>query len=271
MSAVEQRYLARDMDRPVLLEAPGGQAAVYTHRHPTAGRANQDCAAVYCSDEGHWAALVADGVGGGRGGGQASALAIEAVTSNIRDAKPGGFRPALLDGLEAANEQVLAMRLGAGATFAGATIVDGALRSYHVGDCMILVVGQRGRVKLHTVAHSPVGYGFASGYLDESEAMFAPYRHLILNMLGSPELRIEVGVPQPLAARDTVLVASDGLFDNLFVYEIIDLIRKGPLDLAAAALAEACRRRMVGEDSEDEESALPSKPDDLAFVLFRRR
>ena len=67
-----------------------------------------------------------------------------------------------------------------------------------------------------------------------------------------------------LAAKDTLVIASDGLFDNLQIDEIVNIIRIGPLDKAAENLARTCRARMT-EFSETR----PHKPDDLGFILFR--
>jgi len=135
-----------------------------------------------------------------------------------------------------------------------------------VGDSMILVVGQRGKIKLQTVSHSPVGYAVESGLLDEAEAMHHEDRHLVSNMLGMTDMRIEVGSAIELAARDTLLLASDGLFDNLHVHEIVERIRKGPLAQVMQDLAAQCRGRMQAATD-----GQPSKPDDLTFVAFRCR
>jgi len=91
-------------------------------------------------------------------------------------------------------------------------------------------------------------------------------RHVVSNVLGTADMRIEVGSPIKLAARDTLLIATDGLFDNLHMEEIIERARKGPLPQLVRGLAEICRQRMV-HPLEDH----PSKPDDLTFIAFRRR
>ena len=77
-------------------------------------------------------------------------------------------------------------------------------------------------------------------------------------------MRIEIGSRTALAIRDTVLLASDGLFDNLHFEEIIAYIRKGPLPEAAQRIVDHARKRM-----EDPGDGMPSKPDDLTFVIFR--
>jgi serine/threonine protein phosphatase PrpC len=67
-----------------------------------------------------------------------------------------------------------------------------------------------------------------------------------------------------LAARDTVLLATDGLLDNLTLREIIEQIRVGPLRRVVQTLAETCRQRMREARADH-----PSKPDDVTFLLFR--
>ena len=62
------------------------------------------------------------------------------------------------------------------------------------------------------------------------------------------------------------MLASDGLFDNLQIDEIVERIRRGPLDRAARRLAHDGRERMVNPAP-----GQPSKHDDLTFVAFRLR
>jgi len=162
-----------------------------------------------------------------------------------------------------ANRAVSALR-GAATTLAvtelGANRVS---RSYHAGDTPALVVSGRGAVKLKTVDHSPVGYAVEAGVIAEEDAIHHQYRHVISNFLGSPDMRIEVNAPLRMAARDRLLIASDGLFDNLHLNEIVEIIRKGQLLTAARRLVRLCRERM-----ETPRAGLPSKPDDLSFVLW---
>jgi serine/threonine protein phosphatase PrpC len=82
-------------------------------------------------------------------------------------------------------------------------------------------------------------------------------------MVGSSEMRIEIGPHVRLRPRDSLLLGTDGVFDNLSVPEVVELIRKGPIDLRCKELVDACLARMTTP-----EPGLPSKPDDLAIVLF---
>ena len=210
---------------------------------------------------------MADGMGGAACGAAASRVTIESLQKVLKDARPSefGYREAILNGIDAANNQIISLAVGAGSTVATVEIFNNTLRPYHVGDSQIVVVGQRGKVKLQTISHSPVGYAVEAGMLDEHEALHHDDRHVISNYLGYPEMRIEIGPSIPLSRYDTVLVASDGLTDNLQLPEKIEIIRKGKLNKISKELVTLCNRRMNKEDP-----GHPSKPDDVSFVLFRR-
>ncbi len=253
-----------NMDAEALLDVAGGQAAVYSARGPDKESPNEDGAAVLPVDARAAALVVADGLGGQPGGQNATDLALRALRDALGGAGRETLRHAILDGIESANRAILELGIGAATTLAAVEIADGWLRPYHVGDSAILVVGQRGKLKLQTVSHSPVGYAVESGLLDEHEAMQHAERHLVSNLVGAPDMRIEVGSPLRLARRDTVLLATDGLLDNLALGEIVELIRRGPLAQAARALASVGGGRMRSPAPGE-----PSKPDDLTFVLFR--
>jgi serine/threonine protein phosphatase PrpC len=246
-----------------------GTVAMYTAASPCRDSEldNEDAAAVLEVDRDRVVLAVADGLGGHPGGQAASSLALEALGTCVAAAAVDDdipLRAAVLDGFENANHAVSAMGTGAATTLAAVEIDGTVVRPYHAGDSMILAVGQRGRRKLQTVSHSPVGYLVASGLLDESEAIHHEDRHLVSNIVGTPDMRIEVGPALRLRPRDTVVLASDGLFDNLHLDEIVECVRKGSLEQVARVLAEAARRRMA-DDAGDH----PSKPDDLTFLVFR--
>jgi serine/threonine protein phosphatase PrpC len=260
-------YLDCNMSEADMFAIGNGHAVVFSARCPGKTTANEDAAAVLPYGPAACALVVADGMGGERAGSEAAALAVRAMRSALSEAEREEWmlRTAIMNGIERANQAVLELGVGAGTTLAAVEVQDGAVRPYHVGDSTILLVGQRGKVKLQTIAHSPVGFAVEAGVLDESEAMHHEDRHLVSNMLGVADMRIEVGSARRLAPRDTLLVASDGLSDNLHKDEIVQRIRVGPLGDVAQRLARDARRRM-DEPVEGE----PSKPDDLTFVGFRR-
>jgi serine/threonine protein phosphatase PrpC len=259
--------LGQEMPRPRVLAFAGGSAACYSTPCPGAGARNEDGLALLPLDHERGVLAVADGLGGQPGGDRAARIALECLADSVRRAAAGkGYlRESILDGIEEANREVRALGIGAGTTLALVEIRGEALRAYHVGDSEILVVGQRGRVRYRSVPHSPVGYGVEAGLIDRREALGHEERYLLSNLVGSPEMRIEIGPVMRLRPRDVVLLATDGLHDNLHDGEVVELVRKGPLGRSAAGLVERGGSRMTCPSQGE-----PSKPDDLSFILFRR-
>ena len=259
-------FADENMAEPRILRFAGGRAAVFSSRAPDKDGPNEDAAGLLVTNGEGGALVVADGLGGQPGGENASKITIECLRTALEqaDAAEPSVRSAILDGVERANERVLRLGIGAATTMAAVELSRGLLRPYHVGDSAILVVGQRGKVKLQTMAHSPVGYAIEAGLLDEREALHHDQRHEISNAVGAADMRIEVGSALRLAPHDTALLATDGLLDNLNPAEIVEIVRAGPLEQVARTLVRRCAQRMRSPTD-----GHPSKPDDLTFVLYR--
>jgi serine/threonine protein phosphatase PrpC len=254
------------MQAPEVVPFLDGHAAVVSLSAPDREGVNEDAAALIPYDERSGLLVVADGAGGTRGGGEAARLVVENLVRAIESAADGlpPLRAAVLNALERANAEIADLGTGAATTVVIMQVCERELRPYHAGDSICLVVGQRGRVRHKNIPHGPVGYAVEAGLLDSRQAMVHEERHLVSNFVGREDMRIEVGPRFASRVLDTVLVASDGLSDNLYTEEIVERIRKGPLDRTATALLEACRSRMRGTSVK-----APGKPDDLTFILFR--
>jgi len=245
-----------------------GQVAAATIGDHHKNGPNEDSAAIIPVNDEFLLLLVADGVGGMVGARRASNLTVETIRKSVKsiDETTGSrLRTAILDGIEAANQKILDLGTGSASTLALAEIGPGYVRTYHVGDSILLICGQRGRLKLMTTPHSPVGFAMEAGLLDESEALQHAELNLIFNVLGSADMRIEIGSELPMSAYDTLLVASDGLTDNVMQDETIRAIRSGPLDDGLRQLTELTQGRMANDDDDGK----PSKPDDYTVILFR--
>lgn len=244
----------------------GGRLSLVCAVAPSREGPNQDALGVLPVGDGAGVVVVADGAGGMPDGDRAARIAVEAIASRLEGIDPDEpvLRAAILDGIEDANRTIVEERSGAASTLEVLEIRDGTVRAYHIGDSSTLVVGGRGKLKYQTVPHSPVGYAVEAGLVERQEALFHEDLHLVSNLLGTPEMHIEMGPLLPLAPRDTVLVSSDGLTDNLHRDEIAGIIRKGPLADASKRLAALAAARMGDGDGSD-----PSKEDDLTVVLFR--
>ena len=244
-----------------------GQVAVSTIGDHDKNGPNEDSAAIIPVNEQYLVLAVADGVGGMVGARKASNLTVECIRNSVRniDETTGSkLRSAILDGIETANQKILELGTGSASTLALAEIGPGYVRTYHVGDSILMVCGQRGRLKLVTTPHSPVGFAMEAGLLDESEALQHAELNLIFNVLGSADMRIEIGSELPLSTYDTLLLASDGLTDNVMQDEMITAISSGAIDLGIQQLTDLAQHRMANADD-----GKPSKPDDFTLMLFR--
>jgi serine/threonine protein phosphatase PrpC len=170
-----------------------------------------------------------------------------------------------MNGIEAANSAVLGLANGSATTLTVITIEGLVARSYQVGDSEAIILGQRGVIKLQTTPHSPTGFAVEAGFLDQRAALLHDERHLVSNFIGTTDMRIDVGATLELRPRDTVLLASDGLMDNVHVDEIVECVRKGSLPDAASSVEKLAHRRMHAP-----KAGQPSKPDDLSLILFRK-
>ncbi|MEM7138374.1 MAG: protein phosphatase 2C domain-containing protein [Myxococcota bacterium] len=246
----------------------GGEAAVVSARKPEREGPNEDAAALISVGEDAGVAVVSDGAGGHPGGADAAAIAVRAVCDAVAavgdDAQR--LREAIINGFESADQAISSKGTGAAATLAVVEIQGDTMRTYHAGDSMVLVTGQRGHIKWLTVPHSPVGYAVEAGFLDRGESLHHEDLHLVSNVLGGQDMRIELGATVALAPRDTVVLASDGLSDNVHLDEIVERVRKGPLQKAADDLASLGAKRMRPSNH-----STPSKPDDMTFIAIRRR
>lgn len=251
----------------VEINVAGGSAVAYTARDPGKETENEDTTAIIPYGPGAAVLVVADGAGGLPAGKRASLTAVTTLAASLQAAmdKTMLLRTAILNGIETANEAVLGLANGSATTMTVITIEGLVARSYQIGDSEAIVVGQRGLIKLQTTAHSPTGFAVEAGFLDHREALHHEERHLVSNFLGMSDMRIDVGAGIELRPRDTIVVASDGLTDNVHLDEIIENVRTGQLLDSARSLVDLATSRMARR-----RSGQPSKPDDLSLILFRK-
>jgi serine/threonine protein phosphatase PrpC len=260
-----RKWTHRAEDSPGAFETGTPHVVVRYHGSPGGdGRCEDAALIIHLAADSHLLA-VADGMGSGPRADDASAAIVQSLAKRAEAlADEGASRLEVLNAIEEANEAIRGWGVGAATTVVVAKVDAGAYRTYHVGDSEALVTGQRGKLKWQTISHSPVGYAQASGLLDAHDAMVHEERHLVHSMLGMEGMRVDVGERRRFAAFDTLVLGSDGLFDNLEVSEIVEIIRRGPLDKAANALLSRSLERMIRP-----ETSGPGKPDDIAFVLYR--
>jgi protein phosphatase len=212
---------------------------------------NQDCVG---SDAERGLLVLADGMGGHRGGEVASRLAVDTVLAKLvpaqQEARADHMASLLRIGraVEAANQSLLdtceqtpALH-GMGTTVVVAMFRDGHIYHAHLGDSRLYRV-RYGRMRRLTRDHSLIQRVIDDGvFLNRAAAREAGIRDNVLTRsLGMP-LEAEVDVGHALVEHgDTYLLCSDGLHGLVSDQEIARLLRdpEGDLEQQAQALLDA--------------------------------
>jgi len=195
-------------------------------------------------------AVVADGMGGYEGGQEASRLAVETLMAVYRDFGGDDPQAALIEGLQAAHEQIRQYSFahpelrGMGTTCTAAAIVQDALYYVHVGDTRLYLI-RDGQIARVTRDHSYVGRLVESGMISREEAETHPQRNILTAALGTnPDLIMDSpGRPEPLRPEDVLLICSDGLWGQVRDSEILDTVENKSAEQAGRKLIELARER----------------------------
>lgn len=263
---ISQTWFKEIANEAKLVSFCGGSVVGCSYRCPEKETHNEDAAAVIQLSPTHGVLVVADGVGGQNAGDRAAQTAIQSIIEHCDKAEPGSrLRMHLLDAIESANREILKWGLGAGATLIVAEYREGSVRIIHVGDAGAIVCSNRGNIKFMAVAHAPIAMAVEIGILDEEEALVHEDRNIISNCVGVADMKIEIGPRLTMAPRDTLVLASDGLFDNLTSEEITGSIRAGQFKPQVEQLIKTSRSRMLDEDGSI------GKADDLTILCFRKK
>jgi protein phosphatase len=178
-----------------------------------------------------WLFVVADGMGGHRGGEIASKLAVQSIKSAYY-ADGGLSRAAALKiAVEQANRLILEEAVadpalsGMGTTCTAMAVHDGFAFFVHVGDSRAYVRREGELVQL-TQDHSLVGEMVRSGILSDEDARNHPKRNVITRSLGVQSALVADTpfTPFKLERNDVFILCSDGLTSMLNDNEIGDVL-----------------------------------------------
>jgi len=253
-----------------ILESSCFQLGFYSQKAPEKTGPNEDSLG-FVLHRNKAILVVADGVGGAPKGEEASQAAVSSLVKTFSKeenlaADEHEFRHLMIDAIEKAQENIVKLNNGARSTLTACGIHNGNLRSYQIGDSSLLVCGQKGLLKYKATEHSPTGFAVEAGLMTELEAMSHPDRNIVSNVMGEDDMHIGIGPEIELAEFDTILVASDGLFDNYTTDELIEIIRKESLQEVMQQLV------TLGKQMLDPEARKKlHKTDDLSFIVCRRK
>jgi protein phosphatase len=197
-----------------------------------------------------WLFLVADGMGGHKGGEIASSLAVTSVISNYCDNGDDDRGPALVSAVEHANELVLrkshsdASLAGMGTTCTAMAVRGGIAWFAHVGDSRAYILREGELVQI-TQDHSLVGEMVRSGILSDEDARIHPKRNVITRSLGIQKSVVLDTPFTPFETRpgDVFLLCSDGLNSMVDDPEIEQMLGAEKPDEACRRLVDAANKR----------------------------
>jgi len=162
--------------------------------------------------------VVADGMGGHRGGETASSLAIEAVRVGYESHDGSDIASLLLDAFTDANTRILSKSIsdtslfGMGTTCTAMVLVAGKAWFAHVGDSRAYLY-RDDEIKQITQDHSLVGDMVRSGIITDEDARNHPKRNIITRSLGIQDAvsTDTPNSPMTISVDDTFVLCSDGL------------------------------------------------------------
>ena len=242
----------------------------YSHQGMT-GKNNEDRYAVASFHAGEkdrtpiLFAVLADGIGGHKGGEVAAELAVNHIMQSVAKGDGKFSRHVIEQAVNEASSAIAAHSAanenlkGMGATCAIVWVIDNKLHTAYVGDSRIYLM-RGGRIQQLTVDHSWVQEAIEKGILTPELARDHPNVHVIRRYLGStvppePDIRLylfdgdgahhaENNQGTEIQPNDVVLLCTDGLTDLVWNDEILEVVRtKSNLKEASRALVNLANER----------------------------
>jgi protein phosphatase len=193
-------------------------------------------------------AIVADGMGGHKGGQEASRIAVETVKKVYADGSGDNPRDKLVAGFHAAHQHIILygqkhpLLQGLGTTCTAIVLVGKALYFAHIGDSRLYLL-RDSKIQRLTQDHSYVGRLLDHGIIGAAEAAVHPHRNILLKALGVGT-EIEPDSPeQPLLLQngDVLLLCTDGLWNVVSEDEMRDIVAAGTLSQACQVLVDKAK------------------------------
>ena len=187
--------------------------------------------------------VVCDGMGGAKGGEEASKIASEAFASSVEEfimpfvgtkeksVHVNDIRQMLIESVDKANTAVYSYAKshpslkGMGTTLVAVLVIDHSIFAINVGDSrMYLIKGNK--IKQVTKDHSYVQYLIDMGQLTEKEAETFPNRNVITRAVGTESSVVPECFRESASEGTFILLCSDGLTNFISNDEIRDIITK---------------------------------------------
>ncbi len=194
--------------------------------------------------------IVADGLGGHKGGRVASNMAVKIVGEEYYKSEHEDIYTALVSAIEIANRKIFEKgnsdealeRMGT--TCTTVVIRQPYLYLAHVGDSRAYIIREN-IIKQISTDHTLVEEMVNSGILSKNEAKTHPDSHILTRSLGIHE-EVEVDILDPpikLEEGDVIFLCSDGLTIYLNDEEIKKIVQKEDINKASEKLIDIANSR----------------------------
>ncbi len=196
---------------------------------------NEDSFYVKAYDDSHMLAVVADGMGGYKGGKQASTIAVKSISEYIESLLPDlltynerRLKQAIIKALKIANKAIVDSADASddlknmGTTAVVCFICGEKLFAFNIGDSRLYIINDS--ITQITKDHSLVVELVEMGVISEKQAENHPQKNVITKALGSDD-NIEPDIyKEKISLEDTILLCSDGLTNMLTDNRIIEIV-----------------------------------------------
>jgi serine/threonine protein phosphatase PrpC len=204
--------------------------------------------------------VVADGMGGHRGGATASRLAGETIKAQYLGSETYDIAQALRESLTRANARIFSEAQanpdlrGMGTTTSALVVKNNQAWFAHVGDSRIYLV-RGGEIRQITEDHSLVASMVREGLLTPKEAETHPRRNVLQRSMGVGEdVEIDVSGPFDVQENDVFILCSDGLHGLVKEPELNEIAIM-PIDQAATEYV----RRALARGAPDNVTVIVAK------------
>lgn len=194
--------------------------------------------------------VVADGMGGHRGGRVASQLAVQAMSEAYFAANSSeSIAARLRSAIDAANKRIYEYSLehpnlnGMGTTCVALVLAGGQVCLAHVGDSRVYRIRNK-KIEQLTEDHTKVAEMERRGILTKDEARMHPERSQLYRALGiRPQMEVDINESVDLKPGDYFVLCTDGLSNMVEDDEINEIVLKHPPQEACEALVELANQR----------------------------
>ncbi|MBQ3552309.1 MAG: Stp1/IreP family PP2C-type Ser/Thr phosphatase [Clostridia bacterium] len=215
--------------------------------------ANED-SFIFSDNKENMFGIVADGMGGHKGGAVASALAVKTIESYLMREGLLSFKKRLETAIHTANDVIFDRASSSadvhnmGTTVVCAIVTDEMVSYSHVGDSRIYLMHDR-KLKRLTEDHSYVWSLVKDGILDEEGARVHKMRNIITRAVGLHET-VEVASDEiAWSEGDILLMCTDGLHDEMPASQIEQVLQLDePLNVIAKRLVDTAYGNGSGDN-----------------------